>query len=45
MYHESDGKKKLFYINELVFIPEYAGNKKIKQAKLIKKYIWRILEK
>lgn len=44
MYHGSDGKKKLFNINEQVFVPEYAGNKKIKLGKLIRQYIWRTLE-
>lgn len=44
MYHRSDGKKKWFNISEQKFTPEYAWNKKINLGKLIRKYIWRMLE-
>lgn len=44
MYHGSESKKKLFNISEQKFSPEYAWNKKINLGKLIRKYIWRMLE-
>lgn len=41
MYHGSYGKKKLLNINEQMFIPDYAGNKKINWKNNIFGQYWK----